>query len=31
MVVVDNNIITARQPSDLPMFCKKIIEGLNGQ
>jgi len=29
VVVVDNNIITSRQPADLPMFCKKIIEGLN--
>lgn len=27
-VVVDDNIITSRQPDDLPVFCKKIIEGL---
>ncbi|MCP0913310.1 MULTISPECIES: type 1 glutamine amidotransferase domain-containing protein [Legionella] len=27
-VVVDGNIITSRQPSDLPAFCKKIIEKL---
>lgn len=27
-VVVDKNLITSRQPDDLPDFCKKIIEGL---
>ncbi len=28
-VVVDNNLITSRQPSDLPDFCKQIIEKLH--
>lgn len=27
-VVVDKNLITSRQPDDLPEFCKKIIESL---
>lgn len=27
-VVVDHNIITSRQPNDLPDFCKKILEKL---
>jgi len=27
-VVVDGNLITSRKPSDLPAFCKKIIEKL---
>lgn len=27
-VVVDKNLITSRQPDDLPDFCKKIIAGL---
>lgn len=27
-VVVDGNLITSRQPDDLPVFCQKIIEQL---
>jgi len=27
-VVVDDNLITSRQPSDLPAFCGKIVEAL---
>lgn len=28
-VVVDKNLITSRQPEDLPDFCRKIIENLS--
>lgn len=28
-VVVDGNLITSRNPDDLPAFCKKIIESLS--
>ena len=28
VVVMDQNLITSRQPDDLPEFCKKIIESL---
>ena len=27
-VVVDGNLITSRQPSDLPAFCEKLIEAI---
>ncbi|HEY3815155.1 MAG TPA: type 1 glutamine amidotransferase domain-containing protein [Caulobacteraceae bacterium] len=27
-VVVDGNLITSRQPSDLPAFCAKVIEAI---
>lgn len=30
-VVVDKNIITSRQPDDLPVFCQKIIAGLESR
>lgn len=30
-VVVDGNLITSRQPDDLPDFCGKLIEGLRRQ
>ena len=29
-VVVDGNIITSRQPSDLPAFCRAILTALAG-
>jgi len=29
-VVVDGNLVSSRKPDDLPAFCKKIIELLNG-
>ncbi len=29
-VVVDGNLITSRQPSDLPAFCRAIIAALGG-
>lgn len=29
-VVVDGNIITSRQPSDLPAFCRAILAALGG-
>jgi protease I len=29
-VVVDRNLITSRQPSDLPAFCREIIRRLRG-
>lgn len=28
-VVIDENIVTSRNPNDLPVFCKTIIESLN--
>lgn len=28
-VVMDDNLITSRVPSDLPLFCKRLIERLN--
>ena len=30
-VVVDGNLITSRQPGDLPAFCQAIIAGLGGE
>ncbi|MFA5110855.1 MAG: type 1 glutamine amidotransferase domain-containing protein [Desulfobaccales bacterium] len=30
-VVVDGNLITSRQPSDLPAFCEAIITALGGE
>lgn len=30
-VVVDGNLITSRQPDDLPAFCKEIIKALGKQ
>jgi protease I len=30
-VVVDNNIITSRQPSDIPAFMSKIMQVLSDQ
>lgn len=27
-VIVDNGLITSRNPKDLPAFCKKMIEGI---
>jgi protease I len=29
-VVVDGNLITSRIPSDLPAFCRAIIQALGG-
>ncbi|MFA5355906.1 MAG: type 1 glutamine amidotransferase domain-containing protein [Candidatus Omnitrophota bacterium] len=29
-VVVDGNLITSRNPYDLPAFCREIIKGLKG-
>jgi protease I len=29
-VVVDGNLITSRQPSDLPAFCRAVITALGG-
>jgi len=29
-VVVDGNLITARQPDDLPELCQALIKGLSG-
>jgi protease I len=29
-VVVDGNLITSRQPSDLPVFCRAVIAALGG-
>ena len=28
-VVVDNNLITSRDPKDLPAFCKKLVEQIS--
>jgi protease I len=30
-VVRDGNLITSRNPMDLPAFCRKIIEALKGE
>lgn len=30
-VVIDNNLITSRNPKDLPVFCNKIIEKLSNK
>ena len=29
-VVVDGNLITSRDPNDLPAFCAKVIEAVGG-
>jgi len=30
-VVVDRNLITSRQPEDLPVFCRAILAALAGE